>query len=392
MKPSLLTTSEWRFIRGADGQYYTRSIYPYTYWQRLLAHFGRITIAARVTDEPVPAGASRVDGPGVTIAAIPDFIGGRGLLATTPALLRRLPGWIREHDAFLLRVPGVIGGALWAALTLARRRFAVEVVGDPLESLRGGRWSALATSLGARQLRAVTAAASVSRYVTAFTLQRRYPPAPRGVSVSVSDVDIPAALLAGPAPPTRPGPALELVFVGSLSYYKGVDVLLAALRRCAHPHRLTIVGDGALRGELERAALPLGDRVRFLGALPVGQAVRAVMQAHDLLVLPSRGEGLPRVVIEAMAVGVPCVATDVGGTAELLNPDQLVPADAAGALARAIDALAAAPGLRRELADAGRTRVAHFVTGERDRRFASFFAAVAATATPARAAHPEAAA
>lgn len=45
MKPSLLTTSEWRFIRGADGQYYTRSIYPYTYWQRLLAHFGRITIA-----------------------------------------------------------------------------------------------------------------------------------------------------------------------------------------------------------------------------------------------------------------------------------------------------------------------------------------------------------
>lgn len=385
MKPSLLTTSEWRFIRGPDGSFYTRSIYPHAYWRRLLAHFERVTVAARVTDEPVPAGAHRVDGPGVTIAAIRDFVGGRGLIAALPALARRTPAWIREHDTFLLRVPGVIGGALWAGLTAARRRFAVEVVGDPQESLRGGPWGRLATRVGARQLQAITAAASVTRYVTASTLQRRYPPNPRGVTVSVSDVDIPAALLAGPAPPTRPGPALELVFVGSLSFYKGVDVLLAALQRCAHAHRLTIVGDGALRRELEQAAQPLGPRVRFLGALPVGQAVRAVMQAHDLLVLPSRGEGLPRVVIEAMAVGIPCVATDVGGTAELLTPEQLVPADAADALARAIDALAVAPRRRRELADAGRPRVAHFVTGERDRRFAEFFAAVAATAPRGRA-------
>src|SRR5688572_21089664 len=51
MKPSLLTTSEWRFIRGGDGRYYTKSSYPYAYWRRLLEHFDRVTIAARVTTE-----------------------------------------------------------------------------------------------------------------------------------------------------------------------------------------------------------------------------------------------------------------------------------------------------------------------------------------------------
>lgn len=383
MKPTLLTTSEWRFIRGADG-YYTASTYPYAYWQRLLARFDRVTIAARVTDEPVPPGARRVDGPGVAIDPIPDFVGGRGLVRAAPGLVRRVRRWVGEHDAFLLRVPGVVGGALWCGLMLARRRFAVEVVGDPRESLRGGPASWLATALGARQLRAITASADAGRYVTANTLQRRYPLHRRGLTVSVSDVEIPAALLAGPLPATRPGPALALLFVGSLSYYKGVDVLLAALQLTDCPHSLTIVGDGALRGALAQAARPLGDRVRFLGALPTGEPVRAAMQAHDMLVLPSRGEGLPRVVIEAMAVGIPCVATDVGGTAELLAPDQVVPAESPGALARAIDALASSAARRQELAAAGRARVAHFVTDERDRRFDQFFAATAALARTRR--------
>lgn len=379
MKPTLLTTSEWRFIRSGDG-YYTKSTYPYAYWQRLLEHFEHVTIAARVTDEPVPPGARRVDGPGVTIDPIPDFVGARGLVRAMPGLIARVRRWTREHEAFLLRVPGVVGGALWCGLMLAGRRFAVEVVGDPRESLRGGPGSWLATTLGAAQLRAITASADAGRYVTATTLQDRYPLHERGLAVSVSDVEIPAALLAGPLPATRPGPTLELLFVGSLSYYKGVDVLLAALRLADHPHRLTIVGDGALRGQLELAAGPLGDRVRFLGALPTGDPVRAAMQAADLLVLPSRGEGLPRVVIEAMAVGIPCVATDVGGTAELLAPDQVVPAESAEALARAIDALASSATRRRELSAAGRARVAHFVTDERDRRFDRFFAATAALA------------
>jgi len=382
MKPSLLTTSEWRFIRGADG-YYTKSSYPYAYWQRMLGHFDRVTIAARVTTEAVPPTARRVDGPGVTIEPITDFVGALGLVRAMPGLVRRLPAWIRSHDSFLLRAPGVIGGVVWCGLMAARRPFAVEVVGDPAESLRGRPGGAIAQALAGSQLRAMTAAAKVTRYVTASTLQRRYPPDPRGVSVSVSDVEISATLLAGPAPPTRPGPTLELVFVGSLSHYKGVDILLAALTRTAHPHRLTVVGDGALRDELERAAAGLAGRVRFLGALPVGDAVRTVMQAHDLLVLPSRGEGLPRVVIEAMAAGIPCVATNVGGTAELLDAGQLVPAESPVALALAIDALAASVARRRELAAAGRLRVAHFVTEERDRRFDRFFAAVAATSASA---------
>jgi glycosyltransferase involved in cell wall biosynthesis len=68
----------------------------------------------------------------------------------------------------------------------------------------------------------------------------------------------------------------------------------------------------------------LGDRVAFLGELPGSAAVRQEFLKADLFILPSASEGLPRVVIEAMAVGLPCIATTVGGTPELLPPEDMV--------------------------------------------------------------------
>ena len=121
----------------------------------------------------------------------------------------------------------------------------------------------------------------------------------------------------------------RLVFVGSLAQmYKGQDVLIRAvglLKERQLPVELKILGAGRHRLELERLvrSLSLDGAVRFLGELP-GAAVREELDNATLMVLPSRTEGLPRVVIEAMARALPCIATSVGGIPELLHQDDLV--------------------------------------------------------------------
>ena len=117
-------------------------------------------------------------------------------------------------------------------------------------------------------------------------------------------------------------------------------------RRNDVPLTLRIVGDGRERPRLMRLASTLGldDEVTFVGRLPPGAAVRAEMDASDLSVLPSITEGLPRVIIEAMARSVPCIASGIGGIPELRGPENLVvPGDAAALAQRITDVLSSAP-------------------------------------------------
>ncbi len=165
----------------------------------------------------------------------------------------------------------------------------------------------------------------------------------------------------------EPPPQKRLLFVGRLAAVKGVPVLLEALAalRERHPEmRLTLVGDGPERGALEAAARNLGlqERTAFLGYLSQ-EAVAEQLARHDLFVLPSFGEGVPVVLMEAMAARLPVIATAVGGVGELVDPGcgLLVPPGDSEALARAIDALLRDPARGHALGEAGAAKVAaHF--------------------------------
>jgi glycosyltransferase involved in cell wall biosynthesis len=130
--------------------------------------------------------------------------------------------------------------------------------------------------------------------------------------------------------------------IGRLVPAKGFDVLLDALALCRHSEaHLVLLGEGRLRQELARQAKALGveSRVHFAGF--VGQPAGILSQA-EMLVLPSRWEGFGNVLVEALALGKPVVATECpGGPAHILGNGQfgrLVPVDDAAALAEAIDA------------------------------------------------------
>jgi glycosyltransferase involved in cell wall biosynthesis len=142
------------------------------------------------------------------------------------------------------------------------------------------------------------------------------------------------------APISTDAQASDLVFVGELRALKGVDVLIEAiamLNRAGKSTTATIVGEGPDRRKFEALAKAhgLSKSVRFVGAKPA----RIAFALGRLLVVPSRAESLPYVVLEGAAGAVPMIATRVGGIAEIFNADAsaLVPAGDPGALAHSIE-------------------------------------------------------
>ncbi|WP_137390705.1 glycosyltransferase family 4 protein [Rhodoligotrophos defluvii] len=155
--------------------------------------------------------------------------------------------------------------------------------------------------------------------------------------------------------------AADLLFIGELRHLKGVDLLLRAMAALSDQRpELTacIVGHGPDAAAFKALAHQLGlaSRVSFPGAMPARQA----FARGRLLVVPSRAESLPYIVLEAMAASVPLIAARVGGIPEILDghEDLMVPPDAVDPLAAAIDDALADLDSRRELAQRLTGRIA----------------------------------
>lgn len=138
--------------------------------------------------------------------------------------------------------------------------------------------------------------------------------------------------------------AADIFFIGDMRVLKGVDVLIDALSIVRRKRNVTanLIGDGPDMGQFQRQVqeLGLGDDVRFLGRLPTAEA----LTCGRLLVLPSRAESFPYVVLEAGAGQVPVIASDVGGIPEILPAAHLCPPDNPQALARHIELAMTIPG------------------------------------------------
>lgn len=154
-----------------------------------------------------------------------------------------------------------------------------------------------------------------------------------------------------------------LGYSGNIDRVKGLHVLLEALsllRRYAPDVSLWATGQGPHLEEMKAraAALGLTPGCEFLGAYAGPEQRTAFLRGVDVFVLPSFAEGTPRSIIEAMAHGLPVVASAVGGIPDVVTPDLglLVPAGDAPALAEALRRLAADPGLRAAMGVAARKR------------------------------------
>jgi glycosyltransferase involved in cell wall biosynthesis len=178
-------------------------------------------------------------------------------------------------------------------------------------------------------------------------------------------------------------PSLIAVSAGRLSPEKGLTYLIEAARQVVRRHPdlgFVVFGDGALRDSLVRQIASAGLADRFVLA-DFRSDLDRLMPWADLFVLPSLTEGLPNVVLEAMAGGVPVVATAVGGTPEVVVDGVtgfLVPAAHADALAEPICRLAESAKEREAMGRAGRARVQQeFTFAAQAQAYERLFASVA---------------
>lgn len=343
---NVLVTSERRFKQTPDGRVWTSGASDYGFWCRYLDVFDHVRVFARVEQvEFADPSWQAVTGERVSLLPLPLFVGPIEYVANLWRLRAACEQAASQDGAFILRTPGNIAFTLEPSLRRHRRPFGVEVVGDPYEAFAPGAIHHLLRAPMRRRavsrLQQQCQSACAAAYVTETTLQKRYPPGSNTFSTHYSSVSLEDDAFA-PAPRTadRFASPLRLVSVGSMALrYKGFDVLIDAFKRCIEAgldFHLTLVGSGGQMPLFQKQAEPVRDRITFTGELSGHKAVRDAMRNADLYVHPSKTEGLPRVVIEAMALGLPCIATTVGGTAELLPADALVPPGDVAALAQAL--------------------------------------------------------
>jgi glycosyltransferase involved in cell wall biosynthesis len=337
-------TTEQRFVRTPDKSIWAPAGPSYSFWSRYLGVFDEARVIARIADVSVAEPSwKRADGKGVTFGAAPYYVGPVQYLKKHLAVRAAVRHAVSGTDAVLMRIASPIAACLESTLAPGRP-FGLEVVGDPYDVFAPGvvnhplrpflRW------WWTRTVKRECRKASAVAYVTTATLQNRYRPNEAAFETSYSSIELPEGSFAETS--RSFGPQLgniRLVTVGSLEQmYKGFDVLIDALATCLGIGlclELVLIGDGRYRPELERRVQNWGieRQVTFVGQIPGGSAVREYLDRAHLFVLPSHTEGMPRAMIEAMARGLPCIGSAVGGIPELLSSEDLVPRGNAASLA-----------------------------------------------------------
>jgi glycosyltransferase involved in cell wall biosynthesis len=251
-------------------------------------------------------------------------------------------------------VNGLLAGLIGRLLG---RPVVVTLRGEDVTRARGGGF---ARRILAAALRLSTRATAVSADM-AIWLKDEFPCLAQkivlianGVDGAFLEIDRPAA--------ERSAAACEFITVGSLIPRKGVDTLIRALAACEHRRwHFRVVGAGPEHKELSRLAESLGvaPQITFMGNVPPSQ-VPALLFAADVFLLGSHAEGRPNALVEAMAAGLPALASRIDGVTELIDDGTsgllAHPGDVAE-WSESIQQLLASPDLRRQLGEGARRRI-----------------------------------
>ncbi len=306
-------------FRRIDGRIFSPGGLPNEVFVRYTKAFGAVTVIARIIDEDtVNPKYSEITDPKVTVL-------GRDSLEDAVA----------ASDAVIARLPSSLGSLAVKEARKKKKPCLIEVAGCAWDAFRyhstlGKLYAPVAYFRTKRQIRRATHVV----YVTRDFLQRRYPT--KGKSVNCSNVDIVEngrALLEKRLEKIEGSDASRCVAgtVGAVNVaYKGQRYVISALNESTEDSPLSyeMVGGGDPSELMSFAgALGVGDRVAALG-VKKHEDVLEWLDGIDVYVQPSLTEGLSRALIEAMSRGLPCIATNVGGTAELIDEKWLVRADA----------------------------------------------------------------
>lgn len=273
--------------------------------------------------------------------------------------LKLVQNSIKNADVLIIRLPSFLGVFILLLNLLFRKKYFIELVGDPKEALSTSKAKTsivfnifvyIFTYLNKNFIKHANGAI----YVTKIDLQKRYPT--KGFEGSASNVEIkvPILNLRLSDYTIKNTDFIKLGLIGSFNNeYKGIRNAIEAISLLKDKQLviyLHILGSGKLKEHYLDLARKLGveSQVFFDGSLASGDQVIHWLNQMDIYIQPSLTEGLPRALIEAMSVGLPTVATNVGGIPELLSSDFLVPANDSKSLANKLQVLVNSQHLRYE--------------------------------------------
>jgi phosphatidylinositol alpha-1,6-mannosyltransferase len=357
------------FWQAADGSLWESEGSFARYVDSLAPYFDEVVLSVPVFDRPQAAG-SRVRATNVRLAPLPYFPGPRQFYPMLPRLYGRLKSWVAQCDVIHLRVPSP------AAIFAFR---AARSMGKPVFLLVVGDYEALLPHLPYRGIKKRVFRAYVTfeewalRHMTSRVLTftngaalRRKHEHDGGRIIETKTTTLSEHEI-GTRTDVASSGCIRALTVSRIDPRKGLRALPAAVAQLTIAGidlSLDIIGPTiGLIGDDERDAIErdaerhgVADRVRLLGPVPLDRLMTAYRD-YDIFILPTQpGEGIPRVLLEAMANGLPIVTTDVSGITSLITHDVnglLIPDASSASVAAAVQRLARDEALRRRVIQGG---------------------------------------
>lgn len=337
----LLVAADSYFQKTPDGKFWCKTIYSYNFWKRYLQVFEKVAIVSRTIESSYRdvEGYLRVDGPQLRVIELPAARGMKQYIQQYKELSKSAKRAVDEADCALIRLPSVAASVVLKYFKKTKKPYALEVVADPYDAYKSNK---IAQYLYTRSLKKAVKEADGVSYVTQFYLQDKYPAkiknSSRRFESYFSTINLESSYFSTPKEYSPDKKKYTIVHTANSinNTGKGHDILIQILNRIrseGYDVKVIFIGDGDKRSYFEELSLKLNvhQSVHFTGVLSSAEEVRNILLSGDLFVFPSKAEGLPRAVIEAMAVGLPVLSTSVNGIPELLDKKYLFdPSDVEG--------------------------------------------------------------
>lgn len=332
----ILVAADSHLFKSEDGKYWCKTIYGYDFWKRYLETFEIVKVVSRVgkISSQETKNMLRVDGPGVEIFELPFLRGMYRYIFHYRELIKTVKQSINDCDCAIFRLPSVVAFLVLKYYIKLKRPYALEVVADPVDAYADNK---IASLMYTKNLKAAVRNANGVSYVTKYFLQSRYPSHVKiygkeknYFETYYSTIDLEPSFFSTVKNFNNIKQGFTIIHTSNSinSDVKGhstVIKVLKLLRDNGYAARVVFIGDGYKRYYFESLVkkLGVGDYVCFTGWLKSKNEIRKILNEGDIFVFPTKAEGLPRAVIEAMAVGLPCLSTPVNGIPELLDDEFL---------------------------------------------------------------------